>query len=307
VSRRRSGGRRGGQHAVLRRGVVERVAWRLIQHVARAPLDTLPLQLELDDEQSAHTQRGGGRHGSGPRRAEYAAAHQDALRPERGRDGAGEKGAADSPFPEEDVDAGRENGDDPVPSSPVPAPASVTKSKSGGGKSKEKKKGCRCSDPFPALAQDGATGGERQQQERADERERERQRNVTVSSRPPAQGRSDLERQSMHTARSRDAGRTQSGGVRKSFLSFYRRTLASWPFPTCLFIGFFFFLRDLTRTYLGFACTTYLRYPAIHYMCVLFAPPSTIFSSVLLWPDVVDVCVAVWQELQRGRKCRHNL
>ncbi|KAJ7227775.1 peptidase family C54-domain-containing protein [Mycena rebaudengoi] len=145
------------------------------------------------------------------------------------RDGAEEKDKAGSPFPVEDMDAGRENdnGDDPVPSPPMPAPAAVKKSKRGGGKSKEgKKKEEKKSKtnkaaavpvpgvhyPFPVSAQGGASGGGQQQQERADERERERLLNVTVSPPPPAQGRSEGRR--MHTAHARDGGRTQSGGVR---------------------------------------------------------------------------------------------
>ncbi|KAJ7270875.1 hypothetical protein C8J57DRAFT_1468103 [Mycena rebaudengoi] len=197
-----------------------RAAWR----VARA-LDTLPLQLELDDEQRAHAQRGGGRHGGGPRQSDYAAAHHDALRPEREteeRDRAGEEGNAGSPFPEEDgfvdVDAGWEidNGDDmeddwvdPVLLPPVSAPAPVEKSKSASGKSKEgkekrEKKSKRkkvaavpvpgVHYPFPVSVEDGAEGGGRQQH--AEERETERQR---VSPHPPAQGRSEGQR--MHTAR----------------------------------------------------------------------------------------------------------
>ncbi|KAJ7241091.1 hypothetical protein C8J57DRAFT_1244914 [Mycena rebaudengoi] len=65
--------------------------------------------------------------------------------------------------------------------------------------------------PFPVSAEDGASGGG--QQQHAEEWEWERQRNVTVSPRPTAQGRSDRGRQGMHTARARNGGRTQNGGV----------------------------------------------------------------------------------------------
>ncbi|KAJ7239736.1 hypothetical protein C8J57DRAFT_1528079 [Mycena rebaudengoi] len=140
------------------------------------------------------------------------------------RDGAGEKGKAGSPFPEEDgfvdVDKGRENdnGDDieddwvdPVPSPPAPAPLPVKKSKSGSGKSKEGKENKGRTEaaavpvpsvhyPFPVSVEDGATGGG-QQQQRADERGRGRQRNVTVSPRPPAQGHCEGHRACMPRAR----------------------------------------------------------------------------------------------------------
>ncbi|KAJ7245089.1 hypothetical protein C8J57DRAFT_1191054 [Mycena rebaudengoi] len=149
-----------------------------------------------------------------------------------GPNGAGEKGTGGSHFPEEEdgfVDAGREDDIeddwvDPVPPPPVAAPAPAKKSKSASGKGKERKEKRSKTKkaaavpvpsvhyPFPVSAEDGATGGGQQQQQRAEERERERQRNVTVSPRPTAQGRSEGQR--MHTARARDGGRTQSGGVR---------------------------------------------------------------------------------------------
>ncbi|KAJ7266019.1 hypothetical protein C8J57DRAFT_1718089 [Mycena rebaudengoi] len=149
----------------------------------------------------------------------------------KARDGAGEKGTGGWPFPEEenglvDVDAGREDdiaGDwvDPVP----PAAAKKSKSASGKGKGKEKtengsktKKAAAVPVPsvhylFPLSAEDGATGrGQQQQQQCAEERERERRRNVTVSPHRTAQGHGEGQR--MQTARMRDGGRTQSGGVR---------------------------------------------------------------------------------------------
>ncbi|KAJ7243226.1 hypothetical protein C8J57DRAFT_1726032 [Mycena rebaudengoi] len=129
--------RRIASHAVLRRGVTKRVAWRLIQRVVRATT-----RFDLS---------------GGPNERNV-----------------GEKGRAGSPFPEEDVDAGRENnnGDDPLPSAPVPAPAPAKKSKSGGGKGR-RGAGAQRALSVPGSAQDGPTGGKRPQQERADERERE--------------------------------------------------------------------------------------------------------------------------------------
>ncbi|KAJ7228042.1 hypothetical protein C8J57DRAFT_1730659 [Mycena rebaudengoi] len=115
------------------------------------------------------------------------------------RDGAGEKGKAGSPFPEEEddflnVDAGWEDDIeddwvDPPPPPPVAAPAPVKKSKSASGKGKERKEKKKRSktkkaaavpvpnlpNPLPVSVEDGALGGG--QQQRAEERERERQRN----------------------------------------------------------------------------------------------------------------------------------
>jgi hypothetical protein len=78
--------------------------------------------------------------------------HFDLSGGSKEQDGAGERGKAGSPFPEEDVfvdvDAGRENdnGDDieddwvdPVPSPLAPVPPPVMKSKSASGKSREGK------------------------------------------------------------------------------------------------------------------------------------------------------------------------
>jgi hypothetical protein len=179
----------------------------------------------------------------------------------------------------------------------VAAPAPVKKSKSASGKGKEGKAKEKRSKmkkaaavpvpsvhyPFPVSAEDGATGGGQQQQQHAGELERERQRNVTVSPRPPAQGRSEGLR--LHTVRARDGGHTQSGRARGAhhrrliypFSSPFLSVDALWQrlgfclfYPLTLFV-YFIHLCDLTRTYLGFACTLLHIHdtPAIIYISLL--------------------------------------
>ncbi|KAJ7442939.1 peptidase family C54-domain-containing protein [Mycena galericulata] len=132
------------------------------------------------------------------------------------------KGGAGPAYPELEgddgfVDAGGEveiedDWVDPVPPPPAPAPSNTKKSpssskgKEGKGKGRGKKAVPVPSVhyPFPVSAEDAAVPAPQ-----------ERQRNVTVSPRTAAgaaggQGQG----QRMHTARARDGGRTQSGGVR---------------------------------------------------------------------------------------------
>jgi hypothetical protein len=68
----------------------------------------------------------------------------------------------------------------------------------------------------------------------------------------------------MHTARLPDGGWRQSRTVRgvltaddRIFSFFLSTRFGVLALPTCLLIQLYFFLRDLTRTYLSFACTTY--------------------------------------------------
>ncbi|KAJ7205877.1 hypothetical protein C8J57DRAFT_1615298 [Mycena rebaudengoi] len=221
---------------VPRRGGVGGLAAALLPRTIFVIQDEPPTWPGADDDDdmglgsvSGPEEARGGGHGGGPRRADYAAADHDTLGRERrpkAQDAAGTAGS----LPEEDgfvdVDAGRKDDIeddrvDPVSPPPVAAPAPVKKSKSASGKGKEgkeekekeKKKRSKTKKaaavhvpsvhyPFPVS----------HQQQRAEERERERHRNVTVSHRPTAQGRNEGQR--MHTARARDGGCTQSGGVR---------------------------------------------------------------------------------------------
>ncbi|KAF8215429.1 hypothetical protein K438DRAFT_1955408 [Mycena galopus ATCC 62051] len=150
-----------------------------------------------------------------------------------------EEGDGDDGF----VDAGGEVDDieddwiDPVAPPPLPPMAKKTlskekgvsssgkdksgskeKSRSGSGKGKKKKAVPVPSMhyPFPVSAEDGAGTTTPQR-----ERERERERNVTVSPRAAGAGagagsgaNANTGGQRMHTARARDGGRMQSGGVR---------------------------------------------------------------------------------------------
>ncbi|KAF8174976.1 peptidase family C54-domain-containing protein [Mycena galopus ATCC 62051] len=150
-----------------------------------------------------------------------------------------EEGEGDDGF----VDAGGEVDDieddwiDPVAPPPLPPVAKKTSSKekgasssgkdksgskektgSGSGKGKKKKAVPVPSVhyPFPVSAEDGAGASAMTPQR---ERERERERNVTVSPRAAGAGagtgaNANTGGQRMHTARARDGGRTQSGGVR---------------------------------------------------------------------------------------------
>ncbi|KAJ6542257.1 hypothetical protein B0H10DRAFT_2448185 [Mycena sp. CBHHK59/15] len=101
---------------------------------------------------------------------------------------------------------------DPVaPSPPPPVKKSSSGSKKGKGKAKAKgsKKAAvpvpSVHYPFPVSVEDSP------QQER---QQGERERNVTVSTRTATAGGAGAQGQRMHTARARDGGRTQSGGVR---------------------------------------------------------------------------------------------
>ncbi|KAJ7109010.1 hypothetical protein C8R43DRAFT_183653 [Mycena crocata] len=99
---------------------------------------------------------------------------------------------------------------DPVPPPPAPAPSKKGHSSSGKSKTKGKKKAVPVPSvhyPFPVSVEDAPGASSPPQLER--ERQRERERNVTVSPRAGGGGG-----QRMHTARARDGGRTQSGGVR---------------------------------------------------------------------------------------------
>ncbi|KAJ7714766.1 peptidase family C54-domain-containing protein [Mycena maculata] len=131
------------------------------------------------------------------------------------------KGAAEGPaYPElEDegddgfVDAGdvgiEDDWVDPVAAPPPPAPAAIKKSSSSKGKGKSRGKKAvpvpSVHYPFPVSVEDSAPVTPAPQV-------RERDRNVTVS--PRAGGGGGAVGQRMHTARARDGGRTQSGGVR---------------------------------------------------------------------------------------------
>ncbi|KAJ6491180.1 hypothetical protein C8R45DRAFT_1213193 [Mycena sanguinolenta] len=113
---------------------------------------------------------------------------------------------------------------DPMPPPPPPVPKKSSsskdkdkdKEKDRSGKSKTKGKSKKATPvpvpsvhyPFPVSAEDGAGGTGRTSPR---ERERERERNVTVS---PRVAGASAGGQRMHTARARDGGRTQSGGVR---------------------------------------------------------------------------------------------
>ncbi|KAJ7171540.1 cysteine protease required for autophagy [Mycena filopes] len=110
----------------------------------------------------------------------------------------------------------------PAPAvAPTPAPAApppLKKSSSSKTKAKSKKKAVPVPSvhyPFPVSVEDGAGAGGAMPSsppQRERDGERERQRNVTVS--PRAGGGAGVTGQRMHTARARDGGRTQSGGVR---------------------------------------------------------------------------------------------
>ncbi|KAJ7027134.1 hypothetical protein C8F04DRAFT_1238275 [Mycena alexandri] len=101
----------------------------------------------------------------------------------------------------------------PSPVAPPPAPPPLKKSASSKSKGKSRSKKAvpvpSVHYPFPVSVEDGA-GTAMPASPPHREREQERQRNVTVS--PRAGGGAIGQR--MHTARARDGGRTQSGGVR---------------------------------------------------------------------------------------------
>ncbi|KAJ7075202.1 peptidase family C54-domain-containing protein [Mycena belliarum] len=106
---------------------------------------------------------------------------------------------------------------DPVPTPSAPPPNKKERDRERAGKSKAKgssktKKAVPVPSvhyPFPVSVEDGAGAGTGTPQER-----QERMRNVTVSPRAGAGAAAGQSGQRMHTARARDGGRTQSGGVR---------------------------------------------------------------------------------------------